>query len=986
MAKSGSSGHNELLENAREQHLLTREELAERIGAPEPRIIYGWEREGILPQQHYRKALCGVFKKSPRELGFVKKGEVPFWNVPYRRNPYFTGRERILTQVHTILEKERTAPTSQALAICGLGGIGKTQLVLAYTHQYSHEYQSILWVQADSQESLTSSFAKIAVLLRLTESDTREQQKAVEDVQRWLETYTRWLLIFDNVTDRQLLDRFIPLQGKGHTLLTTRAQFTGIGVQNIDLEALDAASGADFLLRRAKIIPPDMLTASATDYESAKTLSQLMGGFPLALDQAGAYLEETGCSVSEFLEIYRSEGIGLLAECDNSANEHPKAVVSTLILSFEKVRATNARAAMLLQFLAFLHPDAIPEEIITAGACKTGLSSQSIIQNKKKVNALIRELRKFSFIRRDRVKKILTIHRLVQAVLKSMLDDQETAQWAERVVRAVNRIFPEVTVASWPQCERILAQAQGCAELIKFYQFSFPEAARLLGLAGRYLYERGRFDEAEPLLHQALAIRVKSPDPDHLAIATSMNDLALLYRVRGKYEQAEALYTQALEVRKQLLGPEHPDTATVLYNLAVLYHTQGKYARAEAPYQQALQIRKNALGMDHLDTAACLDELAVLYADQGDFAQAIALCQDALAIKERILEPEHRDIAISLTNLAGFYHTIGKYALAEPLYERAHAIFEKALGPHHIDTATSLDSLAGLYADQEKYQQAETLAKQALKIKDQALGTEHPELLQSLIILASLYQKQKKYRRSEEFFLRTLAICEKTLGEEHAYTAGSLTYLAALYTEQGMYEQAEAFSRRALKIKKKTLGPEHPSTAATLDNLAAIFRGEGKYRRAETLCCRALAIRKKVLDPQHLDIAESLSTLASIYSDEGREKEAQQLLSRALAIRAHMHGAEHTESVRATENDDRLQGFIAACCELHPNAASSASDLWAAYQQWARESEERFVLRSQRAFASCLKSFGCTPYHTNEKRMWRGIGLQKPRQSDGDTS
>ena len=1025
LVKPGNTRHNELLEYEREQRSWSREYVADRIGAPETKMVYRWEREGVLPNHYYRQALSALFEKSQRELGLVKKDEIPFWNVPFRRNLFFTGRENILTQLHTILEKEKTAALSQAHAISGLGGIGKTQAAIEYAYQYGHEYQSVLWARADSREVLISDLAEIAVLLRLAESDAKDQKRAIEAMRRWLGALTRWLLILDNVEDLRIIGDFIPLQGQGHTLLTTRIQFTGTIAQGIDLDVMGSEEGTLFLLRRAKLIQQDISLASTADYANAKDLSQLMGGLPLALDQAGAYIEEMGCSVGEYLEIYQSEGIALLKERGMFANGHPEAVVSTLLLSFEKVQQANPLAAKLLLFLAFLHPDAIPEEIITRGVSELGPAFQSVANNKFKLNTLIRELRKFSLIRRNPVDKVLTIHRLVQAVLKSTLNVEATLQWAERTVRAVSRVFPEVQVATWPQCERCLSHAQVCADLVAKYQFEFPEAARLLNLTGRYLYERGRFAEADPLLHQALEIREKVLGSEHLDTATSLNDLALLYHAQGKYEQAEPLYLHALQVRKLLLGLEHPETATVLYNLAVLFHAQGKYKQAESFYQQALQIREEILGPEHSDTASNLNDLAVLYADQGNYLQAVALGERVLAIKEQILEPDHPDIAISLSNLAGFYHAQGKYEQAEPLYKRAYLIFEKVLGALHTYTASSLDNLAGLYEDQGKYKQAEALSRNALAIKEKVLGLEHPEVIQSLITLASLYQAQEKYGQAEPLYQRALRICEKQLGAEHAYTAGSLTYLAILYTEQGKYELAEPLSIRALMIKEKVLGPEHASTATSLDNLAAIRYGQGKYEQAELLCLRALSIREQVLEPQHLHIAASLLTLANIYIDESNYRDAEPLLQRALAIREQALGAEHPEVAKALESytglltrlerggeaaelkariraihtkqsrelstfstgveestnaqtygANPLKDFLAACCELHPDAFSSASDLWAAYQHWVQESGERFPIRTQNAFGRYLKLIKCTPYRTNKNRMWRGITLR----------
>src|SRR6266699_1997646 len=146
-------------------------------------------------------------------------GQVPTWNVPFRRNPFFTGREPIVTQVHSLLHAGKTAALSQPPAISGLGGICKTQTAVEYAHRYREEYQHVLWVQANTAETLLANFVALAKLLRLPEQDAREQQLIVHALKQWLETHSNWLLIFDNADDLATLQDYLPAGNMGHMLL-----------------------------------------------------------------------------------------------------------------------------------------------------------------------------------------------------------------------------------------------------------------------------------------------------------------------------------------------------------------------------------------------------------------------------------------------------------------------------------------------------------------------------------------------------------------------------------------------------------------------------------------------------------------------------------------------------------------------------------------------------------------------------------------------
>lgn len=247
--------------------------------------------------------------------------------------------------------------------------------------------------------------------------------------------------------------------------------------------------GALFLLRRANIIEPQAQLDSVdeTDLAQAIAISELLGNLPLALDQAGAYIEETASPLSDYINLYNTERAQLLKERGSFTVDHPESVVTTWQLSFEKISVTNPAAGDLLRFLAFLSPDAIPEEILTEGADVLGLALQSVVSRSFSLIATLRELLNYSLIRRNPNTKTLAIHRLVQAVLKDEMDEPTQRLWAERVVRAVNRTFPESEFSTWRRSQRCLPHAQVCAELINQWMLEFPEAARLLHQTNRAL-------------------------------------------------------------------------------------------------------------------------------------------------------------------------------------------------------------------------------------------------------------------------------------------------------------------------------------------------------------------------------------------------------------------------------------------------------------------------------------------------------------------
>ncbi len=673
----------------------------------------------------------------------------PIWNVPHQRNPFFTGREEVLRQLHEALTAGRTAALTPPQAISGLGGIGKTQTAVEYAYRFAGDYQAVLWVKAEAREMLLSDVLTLADLLNLPEKEERDQIRMAAAVKGWLSHHGEWLLILDNADDLALAREFLPQTSRGHILLTTRAQAMGGLARRVEIEKMGLEEGTLFLLRRAGRLAPDasLESAPATDHAAAQELVRLVDGLPLALDQAGAYIEETQCGVAGYLTLYRARGVALFKERGGLRTDHPDPVTTTWSLSFQKVEQASPAAADLLRFCAFLAPDAIPEELLTKSASEPDPFLEQMARDPASVNAALKELLAYSLVHRDPETGTLSIHRLVQEVLKDQMDEQTQRQWAERTVRAVKQVFPHPKYSNWSDCRRYLPHAQVCVGLIERWELAFSEAAILLNDLGYYLWQRGAYTEVEPLHQRALAIHKKVLGAEHIETAISLAHLAFLYHIQGKYKQALPLYQRALSIREQVLGAEHPDTAQSLNNLASLYNKQGKYEQALPLYQRALSIREQVLGAEHPDTAQSLSSLAALYSNQGKYEQAEPLLKRALSIRKQVLGAEHPDTATSLNNLAGLYNKQGKYEQAEPLLKRALAIRKQVLGAEHPATATCLNNLATHYYNQGKYEQAEPLYQRALSIYEQVLGSDHPDTRRTRENYTDLLRRMEQRRR-----------------------------------------------------------------------------------------------------------------------------------------------------------------------------------------------------------------------------------------------
>lgn len=867
-----------------------------------------------LPQSHVPAP--GANERARPKVATPPEDSSVTWTVPYRRNPFFTGRAEILASLHESFCSKKTALKTQALS--GLGGIGKTQIALEYAYRYHREYQYILWVRGDTREKMLADVAALAPLLDLKDLAEQEQRRVVEAVRTWLREHTKWLLIIDNIEDLRLVQNFLPVGGRGHILLTTRTQTTGNIARCIDLPEMTLEESTLFLLKRTKRVELDAQEASHPDLQKAQDIARALGGLSLALDQAGAYIEETGCSFANYLCRFQGQHKKLLNMRGGFDSDHPASVAATFASSFDRVEKISPAAIELLRFCAFLYPDAIPEDLIINGAAELGPMLQSLTTDPILLDDMLVLLRKFSLLRRHADTGMLSVHRLVQLALQDRMNEKTQRMWAERTVRAVNRALPAIDeFPRWFLVKQYIPHVQHCVAHIEQRQLKSPEAARLLEQAGTYLQLQACFEPSSALLEQAARIRKALEDAEPGATIAALTHLFWHHYYQGQYMAAEQPIQQALRLLRHSPVADQQALADCLCAVAHLCYQQGKYSEAEEYFLEALVIYEQRVGLSHPSVVCIYSGLGNVALARAWFERAGKFFSDALALWQQMPQPQHPFMATALTGMARLSLALANYTQARQYLQQARAHLEQTLQSPHPALAANLNDWAllaiaqGKHASQEEKLQLESLLKQALtmleetvglqhpiagsifdtlgtlcflhgnyvmaeqhlqkaqSIREQALGMEHPDVLATYNNLADVYRKAPgKQSIAEALYSDTLDLCIRLLGADHPAVARTQLGLAQLYyddQEPDMYILAEGLYRRALAINEKALGKDHPAVARCLSGLAIInFWKWKKLDVAEACILRALAIYKKAQIPDHPDVAAIRKTYASL--------------------------------------------------------------------------------------------------------------------------
>jgi serine/threonine protein kinase/tetratricopeptide (TPR) repeat protein len=382
--------------------------------------------------------------------------------------------------------------------------------------------------------------------------------------------------------------------------------------------------------------------------------------------------------------------------------------------------------------------------------------------------------------------------------------------------------------------------------------------ARLMQTMGEAYRSLGLYEQAQPMLEQALAVREEEVGQEDPGVAESLTHLGWLFNARGRYDDAEHLYRRALEMQQRLLPEGDPAIAETMAGLGSIYTEQGRFDEAEPLLVESLAMREQALDPDDPELVRGLGSLAHLYFEAGRHAEADSLFQRELDIRERTLGAYHPDVALTLANLGGVRWYRGMLDDADRFLRRALEIRMMVLSPDHPDLADALNSLGALAWTRGRFDEAAELYNDALRIYQRALGPEHVDVGRVLNNLAETQWKMGEYDEAEATFLRALRIKWK----------------------MGEYDEAEATFLRALRIKERVMEPGHPSLAVTLNGLANVYRDQGRWADAERRYRRALDIRSSQLGPEDPALRETLTDYARMLRNAGRPGEAEALEAR----------------------------------------------------------------------------------------------------------
>lgn len=587
------------------------------------------------------------------------------WNVPDLCCRHFTGRDALLAELRAALTPSPAPRQVEPVVLHGLSGVGKTQLVVQYAHRHRGDYAACWWVQSDDPSRILSDYVRLAERLGLPEREADEPKVIIGAVRRWLADHGRWLLVFDNAACPEDIVAYVPRPAAGHVVVTSLNPNWGSLATTLAVHDLGDRDAAAFLTSRT----------GQDDEHAAAELARALGNLPLVLEHAGAYVEQTGLTLADYLDLFRTRRRELW-EATGALLGYGHDLLTTWTLAFEQVREQMPAAWDLLSLCAHLAAEQIPRSLLAGIREHVGYPPAAALGDPLTLNNGVATLRRYSLL--DATPAALAIHRLVQLVTRDQLSPDDRRAWAAAAVDLLGGVFAfdPSDLETWRDAEALLPHASSAAanaaELGLTSTRATDLANRATTLKAWLLKEHGRWQkslevlEGLPLFHEltetgaeALADAAGGAEPpDHRARFLE----AWLLKEQGSWQESLEVLGE-LRVFRDADAAAVPDLAKLAafaYEIAAdCYHLADDYAVAEAYCRQSYAI----------DLAA--EQWRAAYRIGETWAQVLEL-SGAL----RDAEQKLRDVAAEIRGRAGdpapeppakFHYRHG--ALARLLYQ-----------------------------------------------------------------------------------------------------------------------------------------------------------------------------------------------------------------------------------------------------------------------------------------------------------------------------
>jgi tetratricopeptide (TPR) repeat protein len=870
----------------------------------------------------------------------------------------------------------------QVRAIEGLGGIGKS----AAARQLCRRLRDlqccpcgIFWVNGESPATFETGYHDMASQLQLP-FDSASLHAARDAVFAWMRTRDGWLIVLDNVDAPEAVAAFMPpSDARGDVVVTTRAgadRLRACGVMRsggdapVVLECLDGDTSVSLLCQLCR---RDVESLSDEERRAAQQLCVAeLGGLPLAIEQAAAYIRSHARTFVDALSLYRTQFQSLFGDSGEPATSAddvdmewldeddvvvvplPRSAPEHSDLSRRSVRTTwelsmrtlDTAHVTLMRLLCCFGADDMPVDAIVA--CIAALPADD-------------DLRVLVLGGRGSGAGDAANPLPVAAAALSALSASSLVKWhVSAGVVSMHRLLQTVVWdASPPGARETVAAAcmSGFTSALEPLSSSVESSGLASAAAATLRHWLPHADAVQEKCTRAYgAPRAAAPQPEEPARQRLVSLLVHLVdavaeglHLTVQFNDAKRLYSRSVDLQRQLCGADadHADVASALHNLASVLRAMGDLVESARLHRASLAMKRRLHGdhRDHREVAASLHDLANVLRAQGKLAESEQLLRESLAMRRRLqggdADYPDRGVAASLHDLANVLHAQGKLSESARLHDESLSMKRRLHGGgvDHSDVAESMASLASVLRAQGQLTECMHLRRASLEMVRRLHGedTDHPIVAAAMTNLANVQRALGDLTESALLHRCALAMRRRLYGSQtdHPDVAASLNNLALVVGAQGDVDESVRLHRESLAMKRRLHGEhtDHREVAASLHNLADMLRAQGDHTDSARLHRESLEMFRRLHGARsHADVASSMSALANVLRAMGELAESAQLHRDALVARRQLYGVDTDHAdVAASLNDLalvlRAQGHAVESARLHRESLNMAQRL-----------------------------------------------------------
>lgn len=784
------------------------------------------------------------------------------------------GRSELVSLIQKCLYPQTSEPNISTIALCGVGGAGKTILA----RMVARQHRGIIWeVNAETDTTLKDAFKELAYALGQSDEDRaklkfifslgsiKEQSSQIcLFVRNKLIKNPKWLLIFDNVESFSRIQEYLPTDplvwGTGHVIITSRnANFLSLEARNvIKVDALSKEESIKLFSQikwgREDVKPQEKQLLAA--------FLNKIPAFPLDVVIAANFLRQSPeVDYCQYLDNLNDNVRQLdLSDRLKANSDYTQTRHDIISVSLQKL-LNNPTFLDAMVLIGLLDSQNIPKAMLLR------------ITDFASVERILYELKKYSLITSESQVNgvnVLSMHRSIHKSLSEYifkyLDINSNEYLIQKAIEAFESYANELLATV--NYQSIYAMIPHAESILNKSQLSnFPRAIVEVTYANLLSTVPAHSVKVVQLLERSLTVLERAPiqTREHsLRIAVTLSILGDRYRSLCQFGEARPMLEQSVKLYEEL-APTSIETAKAYGRLGTLYRTEGSHEKTQELFLKSIEIYNK-----YPESYHPVDKLIALglnARDIGEYKKSLEYLYSNLALVKDKKDPWHFWV---LSYLGSVYIDTGNYDKAWDCLQQAEKYFAQSQDDQAVSVpyAWRLAYMGTTQVFNKKVDESlKTLQKSYEIFTTLTTGKEMHGMCFKVVLpsMGYAYLLKGNYKKAAEIFADSLRLLEKHYGKGHFQTGRVINCLGLVAFKENRINEAESFMKRAADIFNKY---QHTDVFIPLETLSDLYYEQylralktKKFKEADIYkqktkecCCQAFNVVKikMPIDSAHL--------------------------------------------------------------------------------------------------------------------------------------